>query len=111
MKQLAAVLSFLFMWFFVAIICGFVMGYLFPSGGLMYIGIGFNEDWRTWPGAILGVLAGIHSAKAALNPKPPRNKRGRSNANGGDGGVDGGGNDAADGGGCGDSGGGDGGGD
>lgn len=78
MKQFTAILSFLFMWFFVAIICGFVVAKLFPSNGL--IGIGFStEDWRTWPGAILGVLAGIHSYKAALRPKVKKGNEDGSN--------------------------------
>ena len=110
MKQIAAVLSFLVMWFFVAIICWFVMGAVFPAGGLISIGVGFNGDWRTWPGTILGVLAGIHSAKAALNPKPKPIKQKRNSSSGSDAGADGGhdGDSSSD---CGDGGGGDGGGD
>ncbi|MDQ3812455.1 MAG: hypothetical protein M3347_00730, partial [Armatimonadota bacterium] len=74
MRYIAAVLSFLLMWFFVGILCSIVMGLLFPGGGLIAGGIIISPDWRTWPGFILGVLAGIHSAKAALNPKPKKSK-------------------------------------
>lgn len=45
------------------------MGAIFRGSNMMYVGIGFSSDWRTWPGTVLGILAGIHSAKAALNPK------------------------------------------
>lgn len=70
MKYVAAVLSFVLMWFFVGFLCTFVMTMLFPAGGPAVGGITISTDWRTWPGTILGFLAGVHSAKAALNPKP-----------------------------------------
>jgi hypothetical protein len=76
MKYVAAVLSFVLMWFFVGFICTIVIAMLFPAGGPVVGGITISPDWRTWPGTILGVLAGIHSAKAALNPKPKKNKGG-----------------------------------
>ena len=75
MKQFTAVLSFLFMYLFVSIICAVVVGFLLPNSSLMNVPLlGVSGDWRTWPGTILGVLAGIHSAKAALNPKAKKNK-------------------------------------
>ncbi len=69
MKIIAAILSFLFMWFFVSLICGFAIAYLFPRSGPMAAGLILSLDWRTWPGTILGVAAGLHSARAALRPK------------------------------------------
>lgn len=73
MKQFTAVISFLFMYVFVSIICAFAIGFLLPQSGPMHIPLlGVSGDWRTWPGTILGILAGIHSAKAALNPKPKK---------------------------------------
>jgi len=74
MKYIAAVLSFLLIWFLVGFLCTLAMAMLFPAGGQVVGGITFSTDWRTWPGTILGILAGLNSAKAALNPKPKKEK-------------------------------------
>jgi hypothetical protein len=64
MKLFAAVLSFFFMWFAVAVIVGWGVLFLFPPQSPVIVGVGF--DWRNLPGTMIGFFAGLHSARAAL---------------------------------------------
>ena len=64
MKWIVAGISFLFVWFGVALICGFVLLMIWPTQGPALVGIGM--DWRNLPGTILGILAGVQSWRVSL---------------------------------------------
>lgn len=65
MKIFLAVFSFLFSFIGVAIVVGIVMIIVFPpSGSRAFVGVGIG--WRNLPGTLLGLWAGIHSARVAL---------------------------------------------
>jgi MFS family permease len=72
MKYLKALLFFLITYLFVAIFCSLIITSLLFGRLIIYVGT--SDDWRTWPANILGILAGIYAAEAALNPKPRKNK-------------------------------------
>jgi hypothetical protein len=67
MKIVVAVFSFLFSWLGVALLVGIVVNILFPpKGGNAFVGLAL--DFRNLPGNILGILAGVHSARVSLRP-------------------------------------------
>ena len=68
-KKLVAGISFLFSWVGVAFLVGIVMVILFPTkDGKSFVFVGLTTDLRGLPGNILGILAGIHSARVSLRP-------------------------------------------
>ncbi|MEA5549615.1 hypothetical protein VB713_01235 [Anabaena cylindrica UHCC 0172] len=71
-KYLKALLFFLITYLFVAIFCSLIITSLLFGRLIIYVGT--SDDWRIWPANILGILAGIYAAEAALNPKPRKNK-------------------------------------
>jgi H+/Cl- antiporter ClcA len=72
MKYFKAVLFFLITYLFVATFSSPIITYLLSGRPIVYVGT--SDDWRTWPANILGILAGIYSAIAALEPKPRKNR-------------------------------------
>jgi len=66
-KQVVAGFSFLFSWFGVAFLVGIVMVILFPASETKSF-VGLVLDARNLPGNILGILAGVHSARVSLRP-------------------------------------------
>ena len=77
MKYVAALLSFLLMCFFVGFICVFLLATLYPAG-LRLGSITLSRDGNIYLSVMLGIVAGLHSAKAALNPKPKKSKGSRN---------------------------------
>lgn len=67
MKYIVAVFSFLFSWLGVAFVVGIAVSLLFPrkDGNTL---VGLVLDFRNLPGNILGILAGVHSARVSLRP-------------------------------------------
>jgi hypothetical protein len=64
MKYVVAAISFLFVWFGVALVCGMIMVMVFPTQGPTVVG--FGTDWRNLPGTILGIFAGVQSWRVSL---------------------------------------------
>jgi hypothetical protein len=77
MKYITAGISFLFIFFGVAIIVGIVMVMVFPSEQeRVLVGVGTNG--RNLPGTILGFLAGIQSWRVSIRKAEEKNlKRNR----------------------------------
>jgi hypothetical protein len=73
-KYFAATFAFIFVLFGTAMLCGFLMNMLFPpSHDLIFAGIGL--DWRNLPGTVIGLFAGIHSAKVSIRKGREREAR------------------------------------
>ena len=74
MKYFTATLAFLFIFVATAILCAVIMNMLFPPGhDLIHAGIGL--DWHSLPGTILGIAAGLHSARVSLRKGSEREAR------------------------------------
>lgn len=66
-------ISFLLVWFMVAVVVGFGMSMLFPpDNGMFMVGIGL--DWRNLPGTILGILAGVQSFRRSIREPVKKEK-------------------------------------
>jgi hypothetical protein len=76
MRYIVALISFVFVWFGVAIVCGLIMLMLFPTQRPVLVGIGM--DWRNLPGTLLGVLAGAQSWRAALRKAREKDNKKRN---------------------------------
>jgi len=72
MKYLKAVFFFLITYVLVSSFSGLIIFAILSGKFMIYVG--YSPDWRTWIGNILGILAGIYSAKAVLKSKPRRAK-------------------------------------
>ena len=71
MKYFMATFAFLFMFVGTAIVCGIIMNMVFPpSHDIFFAGVGL--DWRNLPGTVLGLLAGIHSARVSIRKAKDR---------------------------------------
>lgn len=64
MKYITAAIAFIFVWFVSSLLIGFILVLIIRPDRPVFIGIGF--DWINLPGTILGLLAGLHSAKATI---------------------------------------------
>jgi len=64
-KHIVAGFSFLFSWIGVVFLMGIVMVILFPPHEGKAV-VGLVLDIRNLPGNILGILAGVHSARVSL---------------------------------------------
>ena len=72
MKYFTAVFLFLIMYLLVTAFCSLIINaVLFDK---MVVVFGYSPDWHTWIANILGIVAGIYSAKTALKSKPRRVK-------------------------------------
>jgi hypothetical protein len=70
MKYIVAVCSFLFSWLGVTFLVGIVVSLLFPrKEGRTFVG--FLFDFRNLPGTVLGILAGVYSARVSLRTSKP----------------------------------------
>jgi hypothetical protein len=78
MRYIVAGISFLFVWFGVALICGFILLMVFPTQGPALVGIGM--DWRNLPGTILGIWAGVHSWRVSLRKAAEKDAKRQSKA-------------------------------
>jgi H+/Cl- antiporter ClcA len=67
-----AIFFFLITYVFVSAFSGLIIFAILSGKFMVYVGS--SPDWRTWPGNILGILAGIYAAKVALDPKPRKRK-------------------------------------
>jgi hypothetical protein len=67
-----AIFFFLITYVLVSAFSGLIIFAILSGKFMIYVG--YSPDWRTWPGNILGILAGIYAAKVALDPKPRKNK-------------------------------------
>jgi hypothetical protein len=67
-----AIFFFLITYVLVSAFSGLIIFAILSGKFMIYVG--YSSDWRTWIGNILGILAGIYSAKAALSPKLRKNK-------------------------------------
>lgn len=60
MKYIAAGISFVIIWFAVAVLTGLVLAFIFRPERPAVL------NWINLPGTILGFFAGLHSAKASI---------------------------------------------
>jgi len=72
MKYFTAMFLFLIMYLLVTAFCSLIINAVLF--GKMVVVFGYSPDWHTWIANILGIGAGIYSAKAALKSKPRRVK-------------------------------------
>ena len=72
MKYFTAVFLFLIMYLLVTAFCSLIINAVLF--GKMIVVFGYSPDWHTWIANILGIVAGIYSAKAVLKSKPRRSK-------------------------------------
>lgn len=64
-RIIVGIISFFLVWLVVAVVIGFMVNLVFPSGdSTMTVGIGW--DARRLPGTLLGLLAGIQSFRASV---------------------------------------------
>jgi len=72
MRYFTAVFLFLIMYLLVTAFCSLIINAVLF--GKMVVVFGYSPDWHTWIANILGIVAGIYSAKTALKSKPRRVK-------------------------------------
>jgi hypothetical protein len=69
-RYIVGIIGLLLVWFVVAVIVGVIVGMIFPPPDgqhIIFAGIGLN--WRSLPGTILGLLAGIQSFRVSVRGK------------------------------------------
>ena len=70
-RYIVGAIGFLLVWLVVAVVIGFLMVSIFPMPeGRAFVGIGLG--WRSLPGTVLGLLAGVQSFRASV--RGPRRK-------------------------------------
>jgi len=64
MKYVVAGISFILIWLFSSFLIGLLMVIIIKPDRPVVVGVGF--DWINFPGTIVGLFAGLHSAKATI---------------------------------------------